>query len=124
MGRTGTTHAWEQEGTTPDIQAIGKGLGGGYVAIGGILVGRRVVDTLSRGSGSFVHGHTYQAHPVACVAALEVQKIIREQALLSNVRAMGTLLAARRAPARRRHPRSRPLLCPGIRRGPRHTQVV
>lgn len=28
MGRMGTTHAWQQEGIVPDIQTIGKGLGG------------------------------------------------------------------------------------------------
>lgn len=92
MGRTGTTHAWEQEGVTPDIQAIGKGLGGGYQAIGAILASRRVIEALAAGSGAFVHGHTYQAHPVACAAALEVQRIIREDGLLANVRAMGALL--------------------------------
>ena len=39
-----------------------------------------------------MHGHTYQAHPVACAAALEVQRIIREDNLLDNVRAMGARL--------------------------------
>lgn len=94
-GRTGTLHAWEQEGVTPDIQAIGKGLGGGYQPIAGILISKRIVDVLRAGSGAFVHGHTYQAHPVACAAALEVQRIIREKNLLANVRAQGERLERR-----------------------------
>jgi adenosylmethionine-8-amino-7-oxononanoate aminotransferase len=40
-----------------------------------------------------MHGHTYQAHPVACAAALAVQKVIRDDDLLANVRAMGAHLA-------------------------------
>jgi adenosylmethionine-8-amino-7-oxononanoate aminotransferase len=43
----------------------------------------------------FVHGHTYQGHPAGCAAALEVQRIIREDNLLENVRAMGKLLSTR-----------------------------
>lgn len=66
IGRTGTLHAWEQEGIVPDIQTIGKGLGGGYVPVAGILINHKVVDALGRGTGSFVHGQTYQGHPVAC----------------------------------------------------------
>ncbi len=94
MGRTGTMHAWEQEGITPDIQVIAKGLGGGYQPIGGILIADRIVQALAKGSGGFLHGQTYQAHPVACAAALEVQRIIREDGLLTNVRAMGLKLEA------------------------------
>jgi adenosylmethionine-8-amino-7-oxononanoate aminotransferase len=94
MGRTGTMHAWEQEGVAPDIQMVAKGLGGGYQPIGGILIGGRVVDALRAGSGAFMHGHTYQAHPVACAAALEVQRIIREDDLLTNIRAQGARLEA------------------------------
>jgi adenosylmethionine-8-amino-7-oxononanoate aminotransferase len=94
MGRTGTTHAWEQEGIAPDIQAIGKGLGGGYQPLGAILVSRPVVAALTAGSGVFAHGHTYQAHPVACAGALEVQRIIKEEQLTERARAMGEVLAA------------------------------
>jgi adenosylmethionine-8-amino-7-oxononanoate aminotransferase len=91
-GRTGTMHAWEQEGIAPDIEAIGKGLGGGYQPIAGILISGRIIEALASGSGAFVHGHTYQAHPVACAAALEVQRIIQEEDLLSNVRRQAVLL--------------------------------
>ncbi len=94
MGRTGTMHAWEQEGVTPDIQIIAKGLGGGFQPIGGILIHDRIVRALDAGSGGFLHGQTYQAHPVACAAALEVQRIIREDNLLANVQAMGQRLEA------------------------------
>jgi len=92
MGRTGTMHAWEQEGITPDIQVIAKGLGGGYQPIGGILITDRIVRALADGSGGFLHGQTYQAHPVACAAALEVQRIIRDENLIANVRTMGRRL--------------------------------
>ena len=92
MGRCGTMHAWEQEGVAPDIQVVAKGLGGGYQPIGGILVSGRVVEGLRQGSGAFMHGHTYQAHPVACAAALAVQQVIREENLLENVRIMGRRL--------------------------------
>jgi adenosylmethionine-8-amino-7-oxononanoate aminotransferase len=94
MGRTGSMHAWEQEGVTPDIEVIGKGLGGGYQPIAGILIANRIVRALADGSGGFLHGQTYQAHPVACAAALEVQRIIREDNLLENVTIMGHQLAA------------------------------
>ena len=77
---------------TPDIQVIAKGLGGGYQPIGGILVHGRVIEALSKGSGTFKHGHTYQAHPVACAAALAVQEVIRDEKLLDNTKAMGALL--------------------------------
>jgi adenosylmethionine-8-amino-7-oxononanoate aminotransferase len=89
MGRTGTTHAWEQEGIAPDIQAIAKGLGGGYQPIGAMLASAHVIDTIRDGSGAFQHGHTYLAHPMACAAALEVQRVIAEEKLLDRVKELG-----------------------------------
>jgi adenosylmethionine-8-amino-7-oxononanoate aminotransferase len=95
MGRTGTLHAWEQEGITPDIQAVAKGLGGGYQPIGAMLASTGIIDTIRQGSGAFQHGHTYLAHPLACAAALEVQRIISEERLLDNVKALGGQLERR-----------------------------
>lgn len=93
MGRTGTMHAWEQEGVTPDLQAVAKGLGAGYLPLGAMLVSRRVVEALAAGSGAVAHGQTFQAHPVACAAGLEVQRVIADERLLENVVGAGAALA-------------------------------
>ena len=95
MGRTGTTHAWTQEGISPDIQAIAKGLGGGYQPIGAMLASGKIVETIRQGSGAFQHGHTYLAHPMACAAALEVQRVIGEEKLLDRVKGLGRHLERR-----------------------------
>jgi adenosylmethionine-8-amino-7-oxononanoate aminotransferase len=52
-----------------------------------------IVDVLADSNRVFVHGHTYQGHPVGCAAALEVQRIIQEDNLLENVRELGLLLS-------------------------------
>ncbi|MDP3223315.1 MAG: aspartate aminotransferase family protein [Rubrivivax sp.] len=90
MGRTGTLHACEQEGVVPDLLVVAKGLGAGYQAIGAVLVQQRIVDAIRQGSGFFQHGHTYLGHPVACAAALAVQREIRP--LLPQVRLLGERL--------------------------------
>jgi adenosylmethionine-8-amino-7-oxononanoate aminotransferase len=92
MGRCGTLHAVETEGIVPDLMVLAKGLGGGYVPIGAVLTSARVMEAFARGSGAFMHGHTYMGHPLACAAALAVRQTVREQNLLDNVRAQGARL--------------------------------
>ncbi|KAL4915538.1 pyridoxal phosphate-dependent transferase [Aspergillus aurantiobrunneus] len=95
MGRCGTVHAWEQEDVIPDLQTIGKALGGGYAPVSGLLISDEIVQAIDKGTGVFRHGQTYQGHPVSCAAALAVQKVIREDGLLENVRRMGSYLEDR-----------------------------
>jgi adenosylmethionine-8-amino-7-oxononanoate aminotransferase len=95
MGRTGTLHACEQEGITPDLMAIAKGLGGGYAPIGALLLQAKIFQTLAEGSGAFQHSHTYTGHPLACAAALAVQRVIQRDDLLANVRRQGAHLERR-----------------------------
>lgn len=92
MGRCGSLHAWEQEGVIPDIQAIGKSLGGGFAPVSGVLISDAIVQTIDKGTGVFRHGQTYQGHPISCAAALAVQRTIQEQNLLENVQRMGAYL--------------------------------
>lgn len=86
MGRTGYMYACEAEGIVPDLITIAKGLGAGYQPIGAVLAHERIVSAMSRGSGFFQHGHTYLGHPVACAAALAVQRVIARDELLEKVR--------------------------------------
>ena len=95
MGRTGTLHACEQEEISPDLLAIAKGLGGGYVPIGALLMRRKIFDAIAAGSGAFQHSHTYMGHPLACAAALSVQRILHRDGLLANVATQGAYLARR-----------------------------
>lgn len=54
-------HAWEQEVIRgPDIQTIGKALGGGFVPLSGVLLGDKIFEALSTGSKGLAHGHTFQ----------------------------------------------------------------
>lgn len=92
MGRTGTLHAFEQEGIVPDMLTLAKGLAGGYQPIGAVLISDQICDSLAKGSRVFQHGLTYSGHPVAASAALAVQKVILEDNLLKNVRRMGDRL--------------------------------
>jgi adenosylmethionine-8-amino-7-oxononanoate aminotransferase len=94
MGRTGTLHACEQEGIAPDLLVVAKGLGGGYQPIGAVLVSQEVYEAFAKGSGRFQHGHTYVGHPIACAAALAVQRVIKSENLLEQVVTTGRQLRA------------------------------
>ncbi|WP_421955098.1 aspartate aminotransferase family protein [Polaromonas sp.] len=104
MGRTGTLHAVEQEGMVPDLMAVAKGLGGGYQAIGAVLAQRKIHDVFAHGSGQFMHGHTYIGHPVACAAALEVQRILQREHLVEASRVHGLALHRKLQAAFSSHP--------------------
>lgn len=92
LGRTGRHFAYHDDGVVPDIVAVGKGLAAGYQPISAMLVTKQVYDTLASGSGILRNGQTYVNHPVACAAALSVQRTIVEEGLLAQVRERGAQL--------------------------------
>lgn len=94
-GRTGTYFAFEQDGDVrPDLVTVGKGLGGGYLPIAGVLICEKIVETLRKGTAMFNHGQTYQAHPVCCAAALTVQKVVQRENLVEQCAIKGRKLEA------------------------------
>ncbi len=85
FGRLGTWFGTDYYGLKPDLMPIAKGLSSGYLPIGGVLVADRVADTLIDEGGEFVHGFTYSGHPVACAAALENLRIMKDEKVIDHV---------------------------------------
>ena len=104
MGRTGSLFACEQEGISPDIVTIAKGLGAGYQPIGAMMCQGRIYEAISGGSGFFQHGHTYLGHAAAAAAGVAVLTAIEERDLLANVRDKGEKLQSALEAALGQHP--------------------
>jgi adenosylmethionine-8-amino-7-oxononanoate aminotransferase len=85
IGRTGKPFAVDHWGVKPDVLLVGKGVASGYAPLGAVLASDEVSDAFVRGSGRFVHGFTYSAHPVAAAAGLAVLDYIREKHLFDLV---------------------------------------
>lgn len=79
-GRTGTMWALEQEGITPDIVTVGKGIGSG-VSVSALLMRQEVVDK-AVGKGEL--GSTYGGNPVSCAAVSAVINILKEEKIIEN----------------------------------------
>jgi len=85
MGRTGKPFAIQYWGLEPDMILVGKGIASGYAPLGAVLVSARVVEAFARGSGSFTHGFTYQAHPVTTAAGNAVLDYLEAYHLFERV---------------------------------------
>jgi len=89
MGRTGKPFAVQHWGIEPDMILVGKGIASGYAPLGAVLVSARVVEAFERGSGAFMHGFTYQAHPVSTAAGNAVFDYLESHKLFERVAPAG-----------------------------------
>ncbi len=98
FGRTGTMFACEQEGVSPDIMAVAKGMTGGYLPLAATLTTEEIYRAfLGRYEEfrTFFHGHSYTANPLGCVAALATLSIFEREDVLGAVsRLSGTMARA------------------------------
>lgn len=88
FGRTGKMFACEQEGVTPDLMAISKGITGGYLPLAATLATRPIYDAyLGEYSEfkTFFHGHSYTGNPLGCAAALANLKIFQKEKVLERL---------------------------------------
>lgn len=89
FGRTGKMFAFEHAGVSPDIMCISKGLTGGYMPMAITITTDEIYnvfyDDYNKGK-AFMHSHTYSGNPLGCSAALAVQKVLREEAILEKAK--------------------------------------
>lgn len=99
VGRTGRNFALDHWKVAPDILVAAKGLASGYAPLGAVLATRAVAEAIASGSGSFMHGFTFNAHPVGVAAGAAVLARIREAELVraADSSAPGTPAAHLRA---------------------------
>ncbi|MDP9961361.1 ornithine--oxo-acid transaminase [Chryseobacterium lathyri] len=113
IARTGQLIACHHENVQPDILILGKALSGGMYPVSAVLADDSIMNVIRPGQ----HGSTFGGNPVACavaVAALdvvadeklseraehlgqlfraEIEKIIKENSLITKVRGKGLLNA-------------------------------
>jgi len=87
MGRTGRNFAVEHwlgqdNSLAPDILVTAKGLSSGYAPLGAVIATRKVVDAIAAGSGAFLHGFTYNAHPISLAAGRAVLRHLQTRKLV------------------------------------------
>lgn len=85
FGRLGRWWGADHVGVRPDLQTFAKGVTSGYLPLGGVVVGRAVLDHLEADDAWVLrHGHTYSGHAACCAAALVNLDLLEREGLLAR----------------------------------------
>lgn len=99
-GRTGKPYGIQHSDVVPDIMTLAKGIGGGFVPIGAVLVRDRVVERLQAGGQPIRHGETFTGHALIAAAGAAVMKALEDGRLIERARDAGRRLGERLASLR------------------------
>lgn len=90
FGRTGEMFGVNHWNVVPDIMCVAKGITGGYIQLGAVMMTEKLRDEISEMSDDvFYHGFTYSGHPTACAVALKTIEIIERDGLVENAKLRG-----------------------------------
>ncbi|MEU5260139.1 aspartate aminotransferase family protein [Amycolatopsis sp. NPDC021455] len=95
-GRLGTWFGIDRWPVRPDLITTAKGITGGTIPLGALIVAPRVAEpffTGAPGAPIFRHGATYAGHPVACAAGLATLDIYERDGLIPRGRELEKPLA-------------------------------
>jgi adenosylmethionine---8-amino-7-oxononanoate aminotransferase len=96
FGRTGTWFAGYQEGVSPDLLALAKGVTGGYLPLAATLTTEAVFSTFLDAPtdlSTFFHGHSYTGNPLACAAGIATLDLLSRDRIIEQVPARSARLA-------------------------------
>jgi putrescine aminotransferase len=86
FGRLGEWFGSQYFEIEPDLIVFAKGVNGGYLPLGGVLVGERVGEALVEEGGEFYHGFTHSGNPVACAVGIAALTVMRREGIVERVR--------------------------------------
>jgi 4-aminobutyrate---pyruvate transaminase len=89
FGRTGNYWGAQTYNMRPHTVSCAKALSSAYMPISALLIHEEMYQAMldqSRAIGTFGHGFTYSAHPVAAAVAVETLKIYEERNIVAQVR--------------------------------------
>jgi adenosylmethionine-8-amino-7-oxononanoate aminotransferase len=98
FGRTGKMFGCMNWNLRPDLISLAKGITSGYYPTGASVVSNEIYETIKDNIPSFLpflHGFTYNNHPVGCAAGLANIKFLEDHKLVQNAAAMGSYLLDR-----------------------------
>ncbi len=87
FGRVGARWGGERFGARADLMTFAKGVTSAYVPMGGVVTTDAVVEAITASSmGSFLHGSTFGAHPVAAAVAVATIDALERERIPDRVR--------------------------------------
>lgn len=101
-GRTGKWFAVNNWDVKPDIITFAKGITGGYVPLGGVIVSRDIAEYFD--DNILWCGLTYNGHPLGCAAAIAAIQVYKEENIMENVRKSGAVLGEELEKLKIKHP--------------------
>lgn len=107
FGRLGVNFGSTLLGMKPDLITVAKGITSAYMPLSACLVSEKIWRVLVEGGekfGTFGHGYTYSAHPLATRAAMTNLDIIEDENLVEQAGKRGTYLQHRLRTAFEGHP--------------------